>query len=255
MRLSKILILTTVLTLVLAGCDLKVNITPKSNSNLNEAATVNLNAETNANVEANTNAALNTNESLSGLEGLGYELVSSAEGSVSQIKNNKTGEIVIENLKDACQIEVMLYAKPGDSSIIIFKPFNPGSDRPVKDLYSLNLDTKGCKKLVISNELGDFGALILSPNQARVAAAFETNEAKELKVFDLVTDSSQVVATLAEGETLNGGYGGLSNHFDIKWIDDETLQYTVYEDTVKNYDANAPEQLEKVLQVRVVKVE
>ena len=106
----------------------------------------------------------------------------------------------------------------------------------------------------MSKELSDFGARVLSPDQTKLAVALETNEAKELKVLDLIADQSKTLVILGNGETFNGGYGALSNKFDIRWQDNAKIQYTVYEDTVKNYADNAPQNPEKVKEVRIVDI-
>jgi len=249
MKLNKIFILVAILAVVLAGCNVKLNL----NSNLNQSEikvepSANINAE-NLNEAADGNADENTNaEPQANLE---YEISTNQEKMVEEIK---IGEVTLKDFKEVCSSEVMVYAEP-KNGFIIFQAFNPGSDKPVSSLYSLDLNSKGCKKLEVSKELADFGARILSPDQTKLALALETNEARVLKVLDLINDTAKVLVTLPAGETLNGGYGALSNHFDIKWLDDKTIQYTVYEDTFKNYTQGAPEKVEKVLQVRVVKTE
>ncbi|MCX6745939.1 MAG: hypothetical protein NTX00_02860 [Candidatus Parcubacteria bacterium] len=259
MKILKISTLIVLFALILAGCNVKLNL----NSNLNQSQIKiepnantnqgNLNANTNQNANANQNANENANQNINAAPQAKaeYEISASPEKLVTEIK---IGEVTLKDFKELCGNDVMVYAEP-KNGFIIFQAFNPGSDKPVSSLYSLDLNSKGCKKLSISKELSDFGARVLSPDQTKLALALETNEAQELKLVDLIKDTSKVLVTLPEGETLNGGYGALSNHFDLKWLDDKTIQYAVYEDTVKNYAANAPENIEKVLQVRVLKVE
>jgi len=261
MKILKISGLIVLCVLILTGCNVKLNINsnlnqsslqvePKANENINQVANQNVNQATNENLNQNENDNINAAPVA---ENTGYDFDTTADNMVTAVKNTK-GETIVNNLKAACGTEVMVYAKPA-GQVVILKPYNPGSDRPVSVLYSLNLLTKVCKKLEISKELTDFGVQILSPDKTKVALALETKEAKELVLLNLINDASKVLVTLPEGETLNGGYGALSNHFDIKWLDDKTIQYTVYENTVENYATNAPEKVEKVLQVRIVKVE
>ncbi|MFA5187770.1 MAG: hypothetical protein WC460_00215 [Patescibacteria group bacterium] len=242
--MKKLLLIIPVLALLifLSACNLKVNL----NSNLNQST---VKIEPNANQNANEN--VNQNINVAPIVNTEYVVTANPEKMVTEIKS---GEVTLKDFKALCGNEVMVYAEP-KNGFIIFQAFNPGSDKPISSLYLLDLSSKGCKKLDVSKELSDFGALILSPDQTKLAVALETNEAKELKVLDLINDTAKALVTLPEGETLNGGYGALSNHFDIKWLDDKTIQYTVYEDTVKNYAKEASEKIEKVLQVRVVKVE
>lgn len=241
MKIVKISLIL-LLAVLLGGCNVKVNI--NSDGNLNKLPEVSVNATNNTNQVANTNTAVV----------IAPEVVATTEGAISQIKNATDSTVLIDNVKDLCGLDVKLYAKP-NSDLMIMVPFNPGSDRPMTELYKLNIAKKECVKLNVSDEFSDFGARVLSPNQTKIALALETNEANILKLIDLVSDTTKVLVTLPEGETLNGGYGALSNHFDIKWLDDKTIQYTVYKDTIKNYDKEAPEGIEDVLQVRVVKVE
>lgn len=241
MKILKISLIL-LLAVLLGGCNVKVNI--NSDGNLNKIPEVSVNATDNTNQSINTNSAVS----------IVPEIVSTTEGAISQIKNTTDGTILIDNVKELCGLDVKVYAKPSIETMILV-PFNPGSDRPMTELYKLNIAKKECIKLNASDEFSDFGSIILSPNQTKLVLALETNEANILKLIDLVNDTTKVLVTLPEGETLNGGYGALSNHFDIKWLDDKTIQYTVYKDTVKNYDKEAPEGIEDVLQVRIVKIE
>jgi len=239
------------LVLIAAGCDLKINL----NSNLNQSS-VQVEPNTNQNQNLNTIANENVNKNqLVANETAEFSFDLSPEKMITQIINKKSGEVYISNLKELCGSEMMLFAHPGNSIKVILNKFNPGSDKPVSELYLLNLQTKECKKLAISGELSDFGARVLSPDQSKLAVALETNEAKDLKVLDLLKDSAKTLMTLPEGETLNAGYGALSDHFEINWLDNEKIQYTVYEDTLKNYDKAVTDKIEKVIEVRIVNVQ
>jgi hypothetical protein len=245
MKFTKLLFVLLLAVILLTACNLKVNI----NSNANQLPEVGIN------INANTNAA--PTDKVAIIEVV-PEVVTNSEGMIVQVKNATNNEVLVNNIKELCGQEMMLFAQPKAAALVetlIVRPFNPGSDQPVKELYVLNISAKTCNKLEISKELSDFGARVLSPDQTKLAVALETNEAKILTLVDLFKDTSKILVTLPEDETLNGGYGALSNHFDIKWLDDKTIQYTVYKDTVKNYDINAPSQIEDVLQVRVVKIE
>ncbi len=239
MKSTKLLLVLSLAVILLTACDLKVNI--NSNGNLNKLPEVSINATNNTNTEKPVNIVTAS------------EIVSTTDGVISQIKNATDGTVLIANVKELCGQDMALYAKPS-TEVIILTPYNPGSDKPLNELDALDIAKKTCIKLDVSKELSDFGARILSPDQTKLAIALETNEAKELKLIDLINDSAKVLVTLPEDETLNGGYGALSNNFGIKWIDDKTLQYTVFKDTVKNYDKEAPSKVEDVLQVRVLKI-
>ncbi|MCX6744834.1 MAG: hypothetical protein NTX82_04895 [Candidatus Parcubacteria bacterium] len=248
-KLKFTLVLLAVVTLITA-CNLKVNL----NSNLNQSSIrVEPNANQNQNINqpaAEANANTNTNQLVAN-EIVDFTFEQTDDGMIKDIINKKSNEVWIGNLKELCGAEVMIYAHPTDSMKVILTQFNPGSDKPVRSLYLLYLQNKTCNKLAVSEQLADFGARVLSPDQTKLAVALETNEAKELKILDLIVDTSKTLVTLTEGETLNGGYGSLSNKFDIKWLDNEKIQYTVYEDTVKNYPNDFPAGSEKVKEVRI----
>ena len=243
MKLFKILSFILALT-IFTGCDLKINL----NSNLNQTS---IEVDSQADEETSDDQG-QTEESQQ--EILDYEIITTEENMIEQIKN-KSGEIIFDNLSESCGLEVMVYAQPDNQSLIILKPFDPGSDKYLNKLLVLNLREQTCQELEISQELTDFGSHVLSADQTKLALALETNEARQLKLLDLVYDKATTLVELTEGETLNGGYGAMTNHFDIKWLDETMIQYTVFKDTYENYAANAPDNIEKVLQVRVINIE
>jgi hypothetical protein len=249
--MSKTLLTLAISALIITGCNLKVNLGTNLNSN-------SIQIEPNTNANQNTNqpvAETNTNSGqLVANNKINFTFDLNDEKMIKQIVNKDSGEVWISDIKALCGNEMMIYAHPTDSMKVILSQFNPGSDKPVRDLYLLYLQNKTCTKLEVSKELSDFGARILSPDQTKLAVVLETNEAKELKVLDLIIDQSRTLVTLGEGETFNGGYGALSNKFDIKWDGNDKIQYTVYEDTVKNYPDKLPEVTEKVKEVRIVNI-
>lgn len=253
--MKKLTILLVLAIVILAGCNLKVNL----NSNLNQSniqVEPNVNQNLNQPVTDNTNTqALNDNTNLVANETVDFTFKTTGDNQAEQVINKKSGEVWIDSLEKLCGAAVMIYAHPENSMKVIMTRFNPGSEKEVSTLYLLYLQNKTCTKLEVSKELGAAGARILSPDQAKLAVALETDEARDLIVLDLLGDTSKTVVTLAEGETLNAGYGALSNHFDIKWLDNEKIQYTVYNDTVKNFDTKAPAELEKVKEVRIVSIQ
>jgi len=238
MQKIKILIFLLLITLLAAGCDLKIDINPKS-----DEASVNT-----ENQEQNDVASSETPT-------VPEEPVKSLNSEEQELLELSYGDVVFKDFAELCGQSMMLFAQPADQEFVILAPFNPGSDQPLKSLYKFSLTSGSCTKMEISQELSDFGARVLSPNQDLLALALETDEAKELKLIDLVNDKSLTLVELGDGETLNAGYGAMSNHFDIKWLDDQKIQYTVFEDTVENYSKKAPDELEKVIGVKVLDIE
>jgi hypothetical protein len=238
------LLLLISLAIVLAGCDLEVNL----NSNLNQDQAVNNSEPQEPETESES---VQPEESVKQVD---YQLVTTEEDMLEKI-TDQNNEMIIEDATELCETEVMVYAKPQNQPLLILKPFDPGSNKYLNRLLVLNLDKQTCQQLEISQELTDFGAHVLSPDQTKLAVALETNEARELKLLDLVYDKSLTLVELEKGQTLNGGYGAMSNQFNINWQDNQTIQYAIFKDTYENYDPKAPEEPEKILQVKVLQID
>ncbi|MFC1599075.1 hypothetical protein ACFL2U_03675 [Patescibacteria group bacterium] len=239
MKNFKILLILLII-FVLAGCDIKISLNPDdSQITINEQE-----EETNQDTDEDTDS-----------DRIAYEVLADEAGVVSKILNKDTGEILTEDLVDLCGNEMIYFAHPQDLPFIIFKPLLLEDDQEADNLYSLNLQLNKCLPLESSQEIEGLGEQVLSPDQTKLALALEKDEARILKLLDLVNDKALTLVELPEGETLNGGYGGDSNLFDIKWMDNKMIQYTVFEDTIANYEPDPRSSFEKILQVRVVSVE
>jgi predicted small lipoprotein YifL len=234
-------ILTIVLIIfVLAGCDIKISLSPENNQSANN--------EQEQSGDQDTDASADTDR-------IAYEVLADEAGVVSKILNKDTGEILTEDLVDLCGNEMIYFAHPQDLPFIIFKPYLTEEVKLSDGFYSLNLQLNKCQELEISQELDGSSFEILSPDQTKIALALEKDDARILKLLDLVNDKALTLVELADEETLNGGYSGETNHFDIKWMDNKMIQYTVYEKIIDDYDANTPDNIAKVLQVRVVSID
>lgn len=173
-----------------------------------------------------------------------YQIIEGPEKEILEIKNKKTNQVIISDLPAICGNEMMVYARPAHDLIIV-RAFDPGSDRPVVRLWQLDLVKKECRSLSVFTQMTDFGARILSPDQTKIALALETNDARELKLVDLINDEIRVLVGLPEWQSFNAGYGALSNHFEIEWVDNNTIKYSVFGNRYGNYDLSAPAELEK----------
>lgn len=149
----------------------------------------------------------------------------------SIIDTSNGNQVVVASTTKLCGDAMDKYVFLPGSTTLYMAPFNPGADIPMTAIYSLDLKTQQCNKMAISQQLEDFGQKVLSPNQTRLAVALEGN-ARQLVLLDLATDTSKILVTLPTGQTLNGGDGGLSNFFAIRWINDTTISYTVFADSI-----------------------
>jgi len=227
------------LIFILAGCNIKVNLSPEDNY-----------FDQSGEPQDTTQTEEETDENR-----IAYEVKANSDGVVMQILNQDTQEVLIEDLVDICGNEMVYYAHPQDLPYIILKPYLIDEEQELDALYSLNIQLSKCQGLEVSQQIDGLNEQVLSPDQSKLALVLEKDEARVLKLLDIVNDKALTLVELTEGETLNGGYGGDSNHFDIKWLDNKMIQYTVYENTVANYDPDAPDKIEKVLQVRVVNID
>ncbi len=239
MKIFKTISLLLVISVVISGCDLKININPDEKD-------VDVSVTEQEKTEPNTDF-----EDVS-LEPVALKIEKDEE---SMLLSLTYGDVMFKDFEFLCGQPMMLFAQPQELESVILNPLSPGSDQPVKKIYKFDLTSGNCQEMEISQILADFGVRVLSPDQKFLAVSLETDEAKELQLLDLVNDKSSILVELEENETLNGGYGALANHFDIQWIDNQKIQYTVFEDTIKNYSSKATEKIEDVLQVRVIDIE
>ena len=182
-----------------------------------------------------------------------YELVlETGDGLIGQVKNSDTGEIAISNVKELCGQNAMLYTKTNNSAIFILQPYNPGAGLPLRKLLRLNAKDKTCASIQSYGENFTFGIDVLSPDHSLLAIAFDTDGAKTFRVIDLVNDVKVNEYIVNQGETLNAGYGDMSNEFEIKWLDDSKIQYAVFKDTPQ--DPDNPATLRTKIGDRVVEV-
>lgn len=234
MQKIKILTFLLLIALVVSGCNLKVNIMP----NVNESEVT---------VEDNAQEEVTEPE-----EEIVSEPVDESTDETGELLELSYGDVVFKDFAELCGQPMMMFAEPENEDFVILTPFNLGSDHPVNNLFRFDLISGNCAELEVSKELSDFGARILSPDQKLLALALETDEAKELKLLDLVNDKAMSLLELGEGETLNAGFGAVSNHFDIKWLDNIKIQYTVFEDTIENYEHGENDSLEDMIEVRLL---
>jgi hypothetical protein len=160
---------------------------------------------------------------------------------IDEANGNK---IIVASTNKLCGKPLDEYVFPAYSNTLFLTPFNPGTDSPLTDIYALDVNKLSCRIMSISEKLKDFGAKILSPDKTMIAVSLEGNARLDLK-----TDLSKIAVTLPTGQTLNGGSGGLSNFFAIRWVDNNTISYTVFTDTATG-GARKPVLGERVITVK-----
>lgn len=160
-------------------------------------------------------------------------------------------KIAIESLNTACGAVIMEFINNNVDQIFILQNINYGSERPPQSLYKINLKDLTCKKLNISSEIGDFGNYKISPDNTKIALSTESNPT-QIKILNLINDTSTIVVVAKQGETFNAGWGALSNKFVIDWIDNETIKYDTFKDVPQTQATS--ENLKPIISTQVIKV-
>lgn len=147
----------------------------------------------------------------------------------SAIIDSVSGKTIIESTKEICGVGVQFpFSQSQISTTLVVSPIRPETDGPYPEkLLALDTVNKKCETMKISTLFGDFGFQVLSPDGKSLAAVFE-NAPRTLYLLDLTNDTSKKIVNLPESETLNGGFGALSNVFELSWANASTIQYSVY---------------------------
>lgn len=158
------------------------------------------------------------------------------------------------------------FAVAENSNKIFFNEATDGSDAGSHLLWSFDISTKQLTKLTnINSVFGGFDGIAISPNKLYVVTALadegknDKGISQNLKLLDLNNDLVKTIVTLSGDETLNAGYTGLSSNFDIKFLDDSTVQYNVYDQSMAPIESgryfNGAESYKPLLGTRIITVE
>ncbi|MCA9360637.1 hypothetical protein KC730_01960 [Candidatus Kaiserbacteria bacterium] len=149
--------------------------------------------------------------------------------------------LLSENLSsDISRYSFGLLSQPESSDTIIFYAFIPDSDGPAGPYYKYVESSNKIEPFSSSINFGWGSPRDISPNGRYVAgigsdkqfAAEFFDYRRDVIVVDLLDDSFNIVAVLNEGETLVESYGFAEVPFGgFNWIDNFTLEYSVYSST------------------------
>lgn len=164
----------------------------------------------------------------------------------------KPKEILIDNMR------VKLNFEPGDNmaaSIFsvspdrqtLFLEMSPNLGRGSCDLegfYSYNLESEELRRLDFKGINTDNVYFscdnAVSPDRLKYARAIyfsledrENGPAKALAVFSLENNDAKIIVRLAENETLNESPPEMSDTTKFSWLDNNTIEYNIYDQTYK----------------------
>jgi len=155
-------------------------------------------------------------------------------------------EVIIENIKEvlpelkgAYNLALTEFAYPADSKFIFFRSALMETNNPGGLLYSFDTKNRVFKKMDIG--FSDFDGFALSPDNTRFAFApnNDTNGLDQvLFICSLLNDSCEEKIKLTGNETFNGGNDGISGDFEIAWIDDSKIEYSVFDQDNKYQESN-----------------
>jgi hypothetical protein len=160
-------------------------------------------------------------------------------------RKNYQEEVIVKSIKAAIpalkkqsNLVLMNLAQPLNSDKVFFQEALLNTDAPGGAVYVFDVVSKNFKKLSDVNTIyGGFGGFALAPDATRFAWTPEGNneqgKVQTMYLVNLVNDSYDVAVQLGGKETFNGGTGALSSSYDISWIDNDIIKFTVYDQTKK----------------------
>lgn len=154
--------------------------------------------------------------------------------------------LILKNIKKALPelqesplIGLSKLSYPENSNKLYFYTYRDSSDGPPMDVYEFNLDTKKFNKRPVATEYySNFGTRSVSLNGKFIATTENPKDGSDNKsifLINLQTDTVKKIVTVGKDESTSycskeGDCWGYHTH-NLKWIDDWTLEYDVYDTT------------------------
>lgn len=184
------------------------------------------------------------------------------DAQVIERRTDGTASIVVKSVKEAIpalkekdNLTLKVFAQSADGTVI-FKSIYMDTDDSSGDLYAFDIVSHAFTRMKV-NEIYDgfYGGFALSADQTRFAWVPNKEmggDTKTMYLIDLASDSYEAIVQLSGKETFNGGGFALSSSFNISWIDNETLRYSVYDQSKKSEQFYDPDDTVRIA-VRTVK--
>jgi hypothetical protein len=165
----------------------------------------------------------------------GYE----SDGKLVEVAENGTEKVLIPSFnKLGLEGEYKIFDKlsfPDNSNELYFYSFLDGTDAPPGGVFVYNLITREFKKLPnVSKYYSNYGDKFLSPDGKFLATLEnpDTYSNKQIFLLDLENDKVRTLVSLKGKDSITycsvkGDCWG--NHGDIRWIDNNTIEYKVYD--------------------------
>lgn len=167
------------------------------------------------------------------------------DASLIQIDKSGNETVLISSIKDAVpelqsrsNFTLGQLSFPNKSNILYFKSYYSETDFHAVDIFSFDIESKKFTKLPIATKYyASFAEKSISPNGKYIATIQNPDDLKDRqKIFliDLEGDTVRTILSLPSNESITfcspkSECWGYSNDGNLKWIDDKTLEYAVYD--------------------------
>lgn len=252
----KKVLLVFLVSFVAAGCNLQAPVSSENTMN-NQA-----NEKKSSDVSTGELETLGEDESyVYYLEAKDFDKYGFDKKIIRTDKKTQTSETLIESIFEAGGIKkgsLGPYSFPQDSRYIFLVHNFPDTDLGSNDIWKFNIETKKLSELSNINSIfTGWNEQVLSPDGKFILAAVDGENnaewgiSKHLYLLDLTNDSKITLVTLPDTQTFNAGYGALSNHWEINWLNNITIEYSIFKQTKMSEHS---EELKPLIEKKTLKV-
>jgi hypothetical protein len=132
------------------------------------------------------------------------------------------------------------FAEPSNSKTVFFRSYLPETDNPFGALYAYDISANQFTFMKVNADFAGWGnPSFVSVDQTKFAFIPEGDvDGLNQKMFliDLQKDTYRLLVQLSGNETFNAGYNVITSSFDLRWIDENTLEYPVYDQSKKQQE-------------------
>jgi len=150
--------------------------------------------------------------------------------------NSSGSNIIVESIREKTGAVLEEYAFPSTGQNLYLKSYLPDTDNAGGKIWSYNVKTKNFNKLENINRVFDgWGSRIISPDKKKACYVVDEHMAggtsgldQDMYLLDLENDTAEIIISLTDNETFNSGWGALCSDYNISWLDNNTISYSVY---------------------------
>lgn len=162
--------------------------------------------------------------------------------------------VVVQSIKAALpalyeewNMSLVPFARPEDTSKVVFKSALMETDNTAGDLYIFDSTSGRLSRMALSDVFdGFYSGSAISPDGKYVVWTHvdslpdvQRGFVQTLWIGSLVNDTATILQQLPGTESFNGGYNAMASQFDIQWIDSKTVRFAVYDQMKKKVNQPA----------------